>query len=44
MIYLPYPPGPIAIDSKFPLDAYENLGKFENEIEKTRQSKFSKNL
>ena len=36
MIYLPYPPGPIAIDSKFPLDAYENLGKFENEIEKNK--------
>ena len=44
MIYLPYPPGPIAIDSKFPLDAYENLGKFENEMKKTRQSRFSKNL
>ena len=36
MIYLPYPPGPIAIDSKFPLDAYENLGKFENEVEKNK--------
>ena len=36
MIYLPYPPGPIAIDSKFPLDAYENLGKFENDIEKNK--------
>ena len=36
MIYLPYPPGPIAIDSKFPLDTYENLGKFENEIQKNK--------
>ena len=36
MIYLPYPPGPIAIDSKYPLDAYEKLGKYENEIEKNK--------
>ena len=36
MIYLPNPTGPIAIDSKFPLDSYDNLRKYTNEIEKKR--------
>ena len=33
MINLPNPPGPIAIDSKFPLDSYENLRNSHDEIE-----------
>ena len=33
MIFLPNPPGPIAIDSKFPLDSYENLRRNINENE-----------
>ena len=36
MIYLPNPTGPIAIDSKFPLDSYDSLRKHTNEIEKKR--------
>ena len=36
MIYLPNPTGPIAIDSKFPLDSYDNLRITKNEIEKKR--------
>ena len=36
MIYLPNPTGPIAIDSKFPLDSYDNLRKYTNDIEKKR--------
>ncbi len=36
MIYLPNPTGPIAIDSKFPLDSYENLRVSKNEIENKR--------
>ena len=36
MIYLPNPTGPIAIDSKFPLDSYDNLRISKNEIEKKR--------
>ncbi len=36
MIYLPNPPGPIAIDSKFPLDSYDNLRLNNNEIEKKK--------
>ena len=31
LIHLPYPPGPIAIDSKFPLEAYEALRAAQNE-------------
>ena len=31
MIHLPNPPGPIAIDSKFPLEAYEALHAAQNE-------------
>ncbi len=33
LIHLPNPPGPIAIDSKFPLEAYEALRKAANERE-----------
>ena len=36
MIFLPSPPGHIAIDSKFPLDSYEKLSSNKNEIEKKR--------
>ena len=36
MIYLPNPTGPIAVDSKFPLDSYDNLRISKNEIEKKR--------
>ena len=31
LIHLPYPPGPIAIDSKFPLEAFEALRAAQNE-------------
>lgn len=34
LILLPNPPGPIAIDAKFPLDAYHALRKAESEAEK----------
>ena len=33
MIHLPNPPGPIAIDSKFPLEAYEALRRAKTEYE-----------
>ncbi|MEL7099470.1 MAG: DNA recombination protein RmuC [Pseudomonadota bacterium] len=33
LIHLPYPPGPIVIDSKFPLEAYEALRSAESEHE-----------
>ncbi|WP_114286323.1 DNA recombination protein RmuC [Candidatus Halocynthiibacter alkanivorans] len=33
LIHLPNPPGPIAIDSKFPLEAYEALRKASNDRE-----------
>lgn len=36
MIYLPNPTGPIAIDSKFPLDSYDNLRICKNEFEKKK--------
>ena len=32
LIHLPNPPGPIVIDSKFPLEAYEALRRAENEL------------
>ena len=35
LIDLPYPPGPIVIDSKFPLEAYEALRAAETDTEKT---------
>ncbi|MFD2172869.1 DNA recombination protein RmuC [Rhodobacter lacus] len=34
LIYLPNPPGPIVVDSKFPLEAYEALRRAENESQK----------
>ena len=39
LIHLPNPPGPIVIDSKFPLEAYEALGRAETkgEIEAARR-------
>ena len=36
MIYLPNPTGPIAVDSKFPLDSYDNMRISKNEIDKKR--------
>ncbi len=36
LIHLPNPPGPIAVDSKFPLEAFELLRKSTNQIEKTK--------
>lgn len=40
LIHLPNPPGPIAIDSKFPLEAYEALraAGTENEVKHARQA------
>jgi len=34
LIHLPNPPGPIVVDSKFPLEAYENLRKASNKAER----------
>lgn len=36
LIHLPNPPGPIAIDSKFPLEAYEQLRRSETQEQLTR--------
>ncbi|SPF77508.1 DNA recombination protein RmuC [Pseudoprimorskyibacter insulae] len=36
LIHLPNPPGPIAIDSKFPLEAYEALRRAETQEQLTR--------
>lgn len=36
LIHLPNPPGPIAIDSKFPLEAYEQLRRAETQEQVTR--------
>jgi DNA recombination protein RmuC len=36
LIHLPNPPGPIAIDSKFPLEAYEALRRAETQEQATR--------
>ena len=36
LVHLPNPPGPIAIDSKFPLEAYELLRKSTNQVEKSK--------
>ncbi len=36
MIYLPNPPGPIAIDSKFPLEAYDAMTSAEDENQKKK--------
>ncbi len=35
LVHLPQPPGPIAIDAKFPLEAYEALRAAENEAQVT---------
>ena len=35
LIHLPKPPGPMAIDSKFPLEAYEALRGAESSVDKT---------
>lgn len=40
LIHLPNPPGPIAIDSKFPLEAYEALRNAGNERELTEAGRF----
>ena len=45
MIYLPNPTGPIAIDSKFPLDSYDNLRTCKNEFEKKKATQdFKKSI
>ena len=36
LIHLPNPPGPIAIDSKFPLEAYENLRRADSQDQLNR--------
>ncbi|MGV6848652.1 MAG: DNA recombination protein RmuC [Marinibacterium sp.] len=36
LIHLPYPPGPIVIDSKFPLEAYEALHAAETDADQAR--------
>ncbi|KUF10119.1 DNA recombination protein RmuC [Pseudoponticoccus marisrubri] len=36
LIHLPQPPGPIAIDAKFPLEGYEALRRADTQIERTR--------
>ena len=40
LIHLPNPPGPICIDSKFPLEAYEALRNASTEIELKEAAKF----
>lgn len=35
LIHLPNPPGPIVVDAKFPLEAYEALRNAGNDVEKT---------
>ena len=40
LIHLPNPPGPIAIDSKFPLEAYEALRNATSDYEVTEAAKF----
>ncbi|KPP89018.1 MAG: DNA recombination protein RmuC [Rhodobacteraceae bacterium HLUCCA08] len=42
LIHLPNPPGPIAIDSKFPLEAYEALRRAETEAELRDAARFLK--
>ena len=45
LINLPNPPGPISVDSKFPLEAYEKLIKAKNDLEKnTAKKEFRSNL
>ena len=40
LIHLPNPPGPIAIDSKFPLEAYEAIRNATNDWELNEAAKF----
>ena len=40
LVHLPNPPGPIAIDSKFPLEAYEALRRAANQIELAEAQRF----
>lgn len=40
LIHLPNPPGPICIDSKFPLEAYEALRRATTEAELTEAARF----
>ncbi len=40
LIHLPNPPGPIVIDSKFPLEAYEALRRAETQDQLTRAAQF----
>ncbi len=43
LVHLPKPPGPIAIDSKFPLEAYEALRNANNDHEKKQAATFFRN-
>jgi len=43
LIHLPNPPGPICIDSKFPLEAYEALRRASTEGELTEAARFLRN-
>jgi DNA recombination protein RmuC len=43
LIHLPNPPGPICIDSKFPLEAYEALRRAATEGEITEAARFLRN-
>jgi DNA recombination protein RmuC len=40
LVHLPNPPGPIVIDSKFPLEAYEALQAAQTEADKVAASRF----
>ena len=42
LIHLPNPPGPIVIDSKFPLEAYEALRQAETQVQLTEASRAMK--
>ncbi len=39
LINLPSPPGPISVDSKFPLESYEKLVQAKNDLEKNKAKK-----
>ncbi|WP_295311837.1 DNA recombination protein RmuC [Roseobacter sp.] len=43
LIHLPNPPGPIVIDSKFPLEAYEALRRAETEYDLSEAAKMLRN-
>lgn len=43
LIHLPNPPGPICIDSKFPLEAYEALRRAKSDWEVNEAAKFLRN-